>query len=94
MIPSTYDHRVWRTGLQVRSVVLKPIIVRGKCLMRPPPAVLNRSIVRLTSFMTAVFAFYSHAQHVLIRGTLAVAEAQYEFPLSPFGNKLPKSKVL
>ncbi|KAJ6007921.1 hypothetical protein N7540_011897 [Penicillium herquei] len=23
-IPSTYDHRVWRTGLPVRSAVLKP----------------------------------------------------------------------
>ena len=24
VIPSTYDHRVWRTGLPVRSAVLKP----------------------------------------------------------------------
>ncbi len=31
----TYDHRVWRTGLPVRSAVLKPIIVRGQFSMRP-----------------------------------------------------------
>jgi hypothetical protein len=24
VIPSTYDHRVWKTGLPVRSAVLKP----------------------------------------------------------------------
>jgi hypothetical protein len=35
----TYDHRVWRTGLPVRSAVLKPIIVRSQSLMRP--ALLN-----------------------------------------------------
>ncbi|KAJ5120629.1 uncharacterized protein N7515_010017 [Penicillium bovifimosum] len=31
----TYDHRVWKTGLPVRSAVLKPIIVRGQFSMRP-----------------------------------------------------------
>lgn len=30
--PSTYDDRVWKTGLPVRSAVLKPIIERGKFL--------------------------------------------------------------
>jgi hypothetical protein len=30
----TYDHRVWRTGLPVRSAVLKPIIVRSQFSMR------------------------------------------------------------
>jgi hypothetical protein len=34
-IPITYDHRVWRTGLPVRSAVLKPIIVCGQFSMRP-----------------------------------------------------------
>jgi hypothetical protein len=30
--PITYDHRVWKTGLPVRSAVLKPPIERGKFL--------------------------------------------------------------
>jgi hypothetical protein len=34
-LSSTYDHRVWRTGLPVRSAVLKPIIVRGQFSMCP-----------------------------------------------------------
>jgi hypothetical protein len=33
---STYDHRVWKTGLPVRSAVLKPPIERGKFLKSLP----------------------------------------------------------
>ncbi|KAJ5084794.1 hypothetical protein NUU61_009373 [Penicillium alfredii] len=35
LVPSTYDHRVWRTGLPVRSAVLKPHIVQGQFSKRP-----------------------------------------------------------
>jgi hypothetical protein len=35
--PSTYNHRVWKTGLPVRSAVLKPIIECGKFLKSLPP---------------------------------------------------------
>ncbi|KAJ5808894.1 hypothetical protein N7474_010163 [Penicillium riverlandense] len=31
----TCDHRVWRTGLPVRSAVLKPPIVQGQFSKRP-----------------------------------------------------------
>jgi hypothetical protein len=31
----TYDHRVWRTGLPVRSAVLKPHSERGQKLSEP-----------------------------------------------------------
>jgi hypothetical protein len=34
-VSSTYGHRVWRTGLPVRSAALKPIIVRSQFAMRP-----------------------------------------------------------
>jgi hypothetical protein len=30
-LSNTYDHRVWRTGLPVRSAVLKPDTKRSKC---------------------------------------------------------------
>jgi hypothetical protein len=32
---STYDHRIWKTVLPVRSAVLKPIILHGQYPMRP-----------------------------------------------------------
>ncbi|KOS36611.1 hypothetical protein ACN38_g12635 [Penicillium nordicum] len=32
---NTYDHRVWRTGLPVRSAVLKPIILHSQYSISP-----------------------------------------------------------
>ncbi|EAL90697.1 uncharacterized protein AFUA_1G13650 [Aspergillus fumigatus Af293] len=33
--PSTYDHRVWKTGLPVRSTVLKPGVECGQSIESP-----------------------------------------------------------
>lgn len=33
--PSIYDHRIWRTGLPVRSAVFNPITLRGQSSRRP-----------------------------------------------------------
>ncbi|KAJ6024607.1 hypothetical protein N7540_005404 [Penicillium herquei] len=52
-VPSTYDHRVWRTGLPVRSAVLKPhagqYLVAGTTIWSGLSYVFSKNAVKILS---------------------------------------------
>src|SRR3954471_24035589 len=63
---ATYDHRVWRTGLPVRSAVLKPHA--GKLVVRW--VTTSESLLLYVVFLLGALSFWGilNGPHILLNG--------------------------
>ncbi|KAJ5153989.1 uncharacterized protein N7500_009428, partial [Penicillium coprophilum] len=67
---STYDHRVWKTGLPVRSAVLKPHILHGQYSMCPqhPSGTLGSKKIQIAYSRGASLTLQERLARAISRG--------------------------